>query len=52
MTVEICNTMYSDIYGVKNSEISQIWKVFIRPSLRRDILWYTTVRPSVSHVTL
>ena len=26
--------------------------VFIRPSLRRDVLWYTTVRPSVSHVTL
>ena len=22
--------------------------VFIRPSLRRDVLWYTTVRPSVS----
>ena len=22
--------------------------VFIRPSLRRDVLWYTTVRPSVN----
>jgi Ran GTPase-activating protein (RanGAP) involved in mRNA processing and transport len=31
-------------------------KKFIRPSLRRDVLWYTnvrlSVRPSVSHVTL
>ena len=26
--------------------------IFIRPSLRRDVLWYTNVRPSVSHVTL
>ena len=26
--------------------------LFIRPSLRQDVLWYTTVRPSVSHVTL
>jgi hypothetical protein len=26
--------------------------VFIRPSLRRGVFWYTTVRPSVSHVTL
>ena len=21
------------------------WAIFIRPSLRRDVLWYTTVRP-------
>ena len=30
--------------------------IFIRPSLRRDVLWYTNVRlsvhPSVSHVAL
>ena len=26
--------------------------IFIRPSLRRDILWYTNVHPSVTHVVL
>jgi hypothetical protein len=26
--------------------------IFIRTSLRQDVLWYTNVRPSVSHVTL
>ena len=27
-------------------------RIFISPSLRRDVLWYTNVRPSVSRVTL
>ena len=26
--------------------------ICIRPSLRRDVLWYTNVRTSVSHVAL
>jgi hypothetical protein len=42
----------------KFSEVSQLFPhfaekssrpVFIRPSLRQDVLWYTNVRPSVSH---